>query len=82
MQGDDDTKLYVTFTQSVISVTPAPRAVPGDFELVKQTDRELFILAFRMPNGRFGAGIDQLHKSLGKSLWTSRNYNTVLKAAL
>ena len=79
---DDDTKLYVTFTQSVISVTPAPRAVPGDFELVKQTDRELFILAFRMPNGRFGAGIDQLHKSLGKSLWTSRNYNTVLKAAL
>lgn len=78
---DDDTKLYVTFTAAPIAVVPSPLAVPGDFELVKQSDRELFILAFRMPTGRFGSGIEQLHKSLGKSLWTSRNYNTVLKAA-
>ncbi len=80
-QEDDDTKLYVTFTQAPIAVSPTPAALPGDFELVKRSDRELFLLAFRMPTGRFGSGIEQLHKSLGKSLWTSRNYNTVLKAA-
>jgi uncharacterized protein (DUF1697 family) len=79
---DADTKLYVTFLAEPPAKPVTPTALAGDFELVKQADRELFILAFRLPTGRFGAGMELMHKSLGKALWTSRNYNTVLKAAL
>ncbi len=78
---DENTKLYVTFLAEPPPRPPGPNALAGDFELVKQADRELFILAFRLPTGRFGAGMELMHKSLGKALWTSRNYNTVLKAA-
>ena len=59
-----------------------PCSVEGDFEVVHLTDGEIFILAFRMPNGRFGEGMDLIWKHFGKKrLWTSRNWNTVLKAA-
>ncbi|KKC37810.1 hypothetical protein WH87_08940 [Devosia epidermidihirudinis] len=80
---DSDTKLYVTFLDADAAHTlPMPCAVEGDFEVVHVTSREICILAFRMPNGRFGEGMDQIWKHFGKRvLWTSRNFNTVLKAA-
>ena len=80
---DPDTKLYVTFLDAPEAGSlPMPCAVEGDFEVVQLTAREICILAFRMPNGRFGEGMDQIWKHFGKRvLWTSRNFNTVLKAA-
>ena len=80
---DGDTKLHVTFLAEPVAHTlPLPCAVEGDFEVVHVTDSEIFIIAHRMPNGRFGAGMDQVWKHFGqRQLWTSRNYNTVLKAA-
>ena len=80
---DADTKLYVTFLAEPDARTlPMPCGVPGDFEVVDITEREVFMLAFRLPNGRFGLGMDQVAKHFGaKRLWTSRNFNTVLKAA-
>src|SRR5690606_32144944 len=82
-QEDKDTKLYVTFVADNGAKTlPMPNAVAGDYEVVQLTDGEVFVLAFRLPNGRFGAGMDQLWKHFGnKRLWTSRNFNTVIKAA-
>ena len=82
-QEDADTKLYVTFVEDMNARTlPMPCSVEGDFEVVHLTDGEIFILAFRMPNGRFGEGMDVIWKHFGKKrLWTSRNWNTVLKAA-
>ena len=82
-QEDADTKLYVTFVEDMNARTlPTPCTVEGDFEVVHLTDGEIFILAFRMPNGRFGEGMDVIWKHFGKKrLWTSRNWNTVLKAA-
>lgn len=80
---DEDTKLHVTFLAEPVARTlPLPCAVEGDFEVVHVTDGEIFIVAHRMPSGRFGAGMDQVWKHFGqRQLWTSRNYNTVLKAA-
>ena len=80
---DADTKLYVTFLAEPDARTlPMPCGVPGDFEVVDITEREVCMLAFRLPNGRFGLGMDQVAKHFGaKRLWTSRNFNTVLKAA-
>ena len=80
---DHDTKLYVTFLAAPMA-TPQlmPREVEGDYRVVKATDRELCILAFRKPDGRYGSGMELLWKWLGKKqLWTSRNWNTVVKAA-
>ena len=80
---DDNTKLYVTFVDDLNAKSlPMPCAIAGDFEVVRLTDAEVFILAFRKPDGRFGSGMDVIWKHFGKKrLWTSRNWNTVLKAA-
>jgi uncharacterized protein (DUF1697 family) len=80
---DSDTKLYVTFVADRQAKTlPLPCSVDGDFEVVGVGDGEVFILAHRLPNGRFGEGMDLIWKHFGsKRLWTSRNFNTVLKAA-
>ncbi|MGV8854621.1 MAG: DUF1697 domain-containing protein [Devosia sp.] len=80
---DKDTKLYVTFVADRNAKTlPMPCAVAGDFEVVGVSDGEVFILAHRLPDGRFGLGMEQIWKHFGKArLWTSRNFNTVIKAA-
>jgi uncharacterized protein (DUF1697 family) len=80
---DDKTKLYVTFVDdSGAKSLPMPCAIPGDFEVVKLTDGEVFAVAFRDQDGRFGLGMDVISRHFGKKrLWTSRNWNTVLKAA-
>ena len=80
---DDKTKLYVTFVDdSGAKSLPMPCAIPGDFEVVKLTDGEVFALAFRDQDGRYGLGMEVISKHFGKKrLWTSRNWNTVLKAA-
>ena len=80
---DKDTKLYVTFVADRNARSlPMPCAVAGDFEVVGVSAGEVFILAHRLPNGRFGEGMEQIWKHFGKTrLWTSRNFNTVIKAA-
>lgn len=80
---DADTKLYVMFLRDPLSHTlPMPCAVAGDFEVVHVTATEVCMMAFRQPTGRFGAGMDQVSKHFSRhTLWTSRNFNTVLKAA-
>ena len=46
------------------------------------TDSEACIIAHRLPEGRYGSGMDLIWKHFGKKrLWTSRNFNTVIKAA-
>ena len=82
-EEDRDTKLHVTFLAEPAAKTlPMPCRVAGDFEVVRVTESEVFILAFRLPSGRFGLGMEQVWKHFGKELlWTSRNWNTVLKAA-
>jgi uncharacterized protein (DUF1697 family) len=80
---DADTKLYVTFVDDGDARSlPMPCGVAGDFEVVEVTAGEVYMLAYRQPNGRFGAGMELVSKHFGKKrLWTSRNWNTVIKAA-
>jgi uncharacterized protein (DUF1697 family) len=79
---NDNTKLYATFlAEHVAGTLPMPCRVEGDFEVVKLTDREVFHAGYRTPNGRFGPGGDVIGKHFEKrTLWTTRNWNTVLKA--
>ena len=76
-------KLYVTLlADSADKPLPMPFGVKDDYEVVTQTEREVFIVAYRKPDGRFSSGMEAVWKHLGKRvLWTSRNWNTVVKAA-
>ncbi|MEO5807096.1 DUF1697 domain-containing protein [Devosia sp.] len=80
---DENTKLYVTFVEDLNATSlPMPCAVTADFEVVKLTDGEVCIVTYRKADGRYGSGMDLIWKHYGKKrLWTSRNWNTVLKAA-
>jgi uncharacterized protein (DUF1697 family) len=79
---DADAKLYVALLREPVGGSVgAPFGVPGDFEVISATDRELFAIAWHMPNGRYGEGLDTLEKRLPKgTLITTRNWNTILKA--
>jgi uncharacterized protein (DUF1697 family) len=80
---DDDHKLYVTFlAEEGAKTLPRNIGVPGDFEVVKVTEREVFMIGHRQPSGRFSEGMAAVGKHFGKQvLWTNRNWNTIVKAA-
>ena len=53
----------------------------GDFEILSATDYDVFVVAWRKPNGRYGEGLDKVDKLFPKgTLVTMRNWNTILKA--
>ena len=80
---DADTKLYVTFlAEKRAGDLSMDASAPGEFEIARITDREVFFIGYRQPNGRFSERMGDAHKPFAKSvLWTNRNWNTVLKAA-
>jgi uncharacterized protein (DUF1697 family) len=77
-----DAKLYVGLMRERIGgQIRLPIGVPGDFDILSVTERDIFAVAWHMPNGRYGEGLDGLEKRLPKgTLVTMRNWNTILKA--
>ena len=79
---DENTKLYVTLMRDALPAGLQLPSVPGDYTIVRVDAREIYIFAHRLPNGRFGEGMDKLGKVLDKAgLATTRNWNTIIKAA-
>jgi uncharacterized protein (DUF1697 family) len=80
--ADADAKLYVgLMRERVGGRVKLPIGIPGNFDVVSITERDIFAVAWHMPNGRYGEGLDQLEKHLPKgTLVTMRNWNTILKA--
>jgi uncharacterized protein (DUF1697 family) len=78
----EDTKLYVTMLATPdAGLLAMPCAIPGDFTVVRATDRDIYHEGYRMPDGRFGASATLIGKPFGKKiLWTNRNWNTILRA--
>jgi uncharacterized protein (DUF1697 family) len=81
--GDADAKLYVSMLHEPIGSTlTLPYGVEGNFDVLSVTDTDIFAVAWKMPNGRYGEGLDALEKQFPKkTLITMRNWNTILKAA-
>jgi uncharacterized protein (DUF1697 family) len=79
---DADAKRYVALLREPKGKSLAlPCGIPGDFDVVATTDTEIFAIAWHMPNGRYGEGLDTLGRLLPKgTLVTMRNWNTILKA--
>jgi uncharacterized protein (DUF1697 family) len=80
--ADADAKRYVALLREPVGKSlPLPCGIPGDFDILATTDTDVFAVAWHMPNGRYGEGLDTLEKRLPKgTLVTMRNWNTILKA--
>lgn len=82
VQEDENTKLYVVLMREVLPAGLDLPSVAGDYTIIRVDPREVYILAHRLPNGRYGEGMDKLGKVLDKAgLATTRNWNTIVKAA-
>jgi uncharacterized protein (DUF1697 family) len=62
---------------------PRPKlddVLPAHIETPRFDDRELYLVAHKLPNGRYTEGLEPLGKALPKGLVvTMRNWNTMLK---
>lgn len=76
-----DVKLYVLMFDAALPPLPNLAGESGDYDVVRVDDRNIYVVAHRKPNGRYGEGLDKLDKQLPKgALVTTRNWNTILKA--
>ena len=80
--GDVDAKRYVLLLREPVGLSLAlPYGVEGNFEVLSSTPTEIFAVAWHLPNGRYGEGLDTLETCFPKgTLMTMRNWNTILKA--
>lgn len=80
VKSEMDVKLYVTFLVEPLKSKPKiPLLSPKkDCQIIQLNPREVFTVAFTMPNGRHGESMAMIEKEFGKSV-TTRNWNTVVK---
>ena len=76
-----DVALHVLLSEA--PMRPKPKlddVLPAHVEVARLDDREIYLVAHRLPNGRYTEGLDQLGKALPKGLVvTMRNWNTMQK---
>jgi uncharacterized protein (DUF1697 family) len=76
-----DVKLYVTLLDAPLAPGIDLAGEPDDYDVVRADPREIYVIAHKKPNGRYGEGLDKLSRQMDKSaLATTRNWNTILKA--
>lgn len=78
----EDAKLHVMLFDQPLPAGFKPQGVAGDFDIVRMSEREIFVVFFRKPDGTYSGNSNfDLEKRLPKgTLVTSRNWNTILKA--
>jgi uncharacterized protein (DUF1697 family) len=80
--ADADVKLYVALLHRPVGRQTRLAGIEGDYDVLPSTDYDIFVVAWRKPNGRYGEGLDKVDKLFPKgTLVTMRNWNTILKAA-
>ena len=54
--------------------------LPGDYDIARVDDRDMFLVGHRQPDGRHGPGLDKFDRQLEKgAIATMRNWNTIPK---
>jgi uncharacterized protein (DUF1697 family) len=78
----EDAKLYAMLFDEPLPATLRLAGIKNDFDITRTTAREVFLTAWRKPDGTYGAGgLLTIEKQLPKgTLVTTRNWNTILKA--
>src|SRR5690606_10216340 len=80
-----DVKRYVLMFDRDLPAGLKLEGVPGDFDVLGVGRRDIYFLARRLPNGRYGEGLDRIGKPLDEQVGkgrveTMRNWNTIEKA--
>ncbi|MGN6489723.1 MAG: DUF1697 domain-containing protein [Devosia sp.] len=72
---------YVMMFETPLRRDLALAGVEGDYDVVRVDAKDLYLVAWRQPDGRHGPGLDKFDRQLDKgSIATMRNWNTILKA--
>ncbi len=75
-------KLHVTLFDAPIPAGFTQQGVAGDFDVPAITEREIFLIAYKKPDGTYlgNSSLDTEKRLPKATLVTSRNWNTILKA--
>jgi uncharacterized protein (DUF1697 family) len=77
-----DAQFFVLLLAEPLVPPPVLQGAPGDTEIARVDPREIYLVGYRRPNGRYSEGFDDIGKQLPKGLLvTMRNWNTIKKAA-
>lgn len=72
---------YVMMFETPLRRDLALTGVPGDYDVVRVDEKDVYLVGWRQPDGRHGPGLDKFDRQLDKgSIATMRNWNTILKA--
>ena len=75
-----DVALHVLLADGPVGPLPDLSGLPAHIEVPRVTEREIHLVAHRLPNGRYTEGLEALGRLLPKGLMaTMRNWNTMLK---
>jgi uncharacterized protein (DUF1697 family) len=76
-----DVALHVLMADEKIAPRPDLSSLPDHIEVPRIDERDIYLVAHRLPNGRYTEGMEKIDKLLPKGLLiTMRNWNTMLKA--
>lgn len=80
-EAGDTAKFYAFFlNQPKAGEMQAEEHVEANYDIIGKTEEDVFAVAWKMPNGRYGEGLDKLDKGFPKGVTvTNRNWNTVLR---
>ena len=80
--ASDDANLHVTLFDQPIPTGFTQPAIAGDFDVPAITEREIFLIMYRKPDGTYlgNSGLDTEKRLPKGTLVTTRNWNTILKA--
>ncbi|HEV7277773.1 MAG TPA: DUF1697 domain-containing protein [Devosiaceae bacterium] len=77
-----DAQFFVLLLAEPLTPPPQLQGVAGDHEIARIDPRDIYLVGYRRPNGRYSEGLEQIGKQLPKGLLcTMRNWNTIRKAA-
>lgn len=81
LDPEADLARHVLMSQTPIRPMPEFDGLPSHIEVPRCDPREIYIVAHRLPNGRYTEGLEHLGALLPAGLVvTMRNWNTILKA--
>lgn len=77
-----DAQFFVLLLAEPLTPPPVLQGVAGDYEVARLDPRDIYLVGYRRPNGRYSEGLEEIGKQLPKGLLsTMRNWNTIRKAA-
>ena len=71
---------YVLMFDKPLPRTLALTGVENDYDVVRVDEKDIYLVGYRLPDGRHGPGLDKFDRQLEKgAIATMRNWNTIPK---